>query len=423
MLSQVHYKLKPLLLKPSFFNGALLDRAVFKSRSLVFLLAIVFLSACDQVNEISAQQEKIVSSKMLIKNTSPYGNDIQFSYPEFSGQYRVASHSMILSDLSRLETFDQDLLDNRKLAIRFYYPTLQQATETTDRLRVIDDNAWEYIVGHEEFSGKMLRYDNYREARWDISIDATVDNSKGSFPVLVFSHGYGFNPESYSALCGELASRGFIVVSINHTYGANPTDLGKGNIQWAKPLSIENTGNYLPIWSDDQLFVIDQLAIIDTDPNSLFYQKLNLSNLGVFGHSYGGAAAYYSASRDPRIQAVMDLDGTIFNFEDKFISQPFAFVLSRDHQPKYNYDHADNNAYEIQLMEFEHISFTDQILWWQWDHDDLDLGLGKIDAVRAIELSSNLVDDFFSTFMLSQDSQWFTQQTIQTSEFIIQNKQ
>jgi platelet-activating factor acetylhydrolase len=40
------------------------------------------------------------------------------------------------------------------------------------------------------------------------------------FPVLVFSHGLGGNSEMYSALCGDLASHGVVVLAIEHEDGS-----------------------------------------------------------------------------------------------------------------------------------------------------------------------------------------------------------
>ena len=164
------------------------------------------------------------------------------------------------------------------------------------------------------------------------------------------------------------------------------------------------------------------LNLINNNPDNLLFQKLDLANLGVFGHSYGGAAAYHTAAVDPRIKALIDIDGTIFNFEQQFITQPFAFFLSKDHQPKFDYQHSENETYELRFNDFEHISFTDHLLWWQWDHDELDLGLGQINGYRAVELTTEIIDDFFGHFLLSKKSQWFQASDIKTKEVSLIHK-
>jgi len=386
------------------------------NRNHLVIFSLVFLSACTQ-----EQKQPIASSSF--SKTSPdsvnaYGRQAVFSYPDFAGKFSVASHSIVISDQSRIEPFDKNSFENRKLQVRFYYPTeaVNDSSPIKNQLPVISKQAWNYLVGLDKRVGKMLRFNNYRTAKWNIWLDAQVDPFQPNYPVLVFSHGYGYSAESYSALSAELASKGYIVVSINHTYGANHSDFGDNDLVWAQPLPSDEIGAYLPIWSDDQMFVIEQLNIINSDINSLFYNKLDLSNLGIFGHSYGGAASYLTASRDPQVKAVIDIDGTIFNYEDRYIDQPFAFIISKDHRPKFDFSNVGNDAYQIRLNEFKHVSFTDYILWWQWDHDDQNLGLGQVNAHRAVELTSEIVADFFAKYLTSETSQWFENDKVLTLE-------
>lgn len=398
-----------------------------KKRVLPIALSVLTLSACNQQETPIQTVEPANLSKVLPQKEviNSYGRQAVFSYPDFAGQYDVASHSMVISDPSRVEPFDLNSIENRKLQVRFYYPANSQTDSLNNeqaRLPVISKDAWDYLVGPHKRDGKMLRFENYRSAKWNISLDSAVSKALPSYPVLIFSHGYGYSAESYSALSAELASKGYIVVSINHTYGANHSDFGNNDIVWAQPLPSDEIGAYLPIWSDDQMFIINQLSIINSDTNNRFYNKLDLSNLGIFGHSYGGAAAYVTASRDPQVRAVIDIDGTIFNYEDHYITQPFAFILSKDHQPKFDYGNASNDAYEIRLTSFKHVSFTDHILWWQWDHDDHALGLGNVDAHRAIELTTEIVSDFFAKYLTSQTSQWFEDERVLTSELELVKK-
>jgi pimeloyl-ACP methyl ester carboxylesterase len=405
------FLINSLCLKQSFYSYLRHNRHV-----IVFIILNI-LTACSQQDDPTSIQNNTIL-KQSSSLTTPYGRDAVFSYPEFSGAYSVASHSLIIEDPYRVETLETHSIENRRLHIRFYYPASEsneafsKQTEQ-NKLNVIELNTWEYLIGHQRLNGKLLRFDNYFNAKWNIALNRSVNQKKSSYPVLIFSHGYGFNAESYSALSAELATKGYIVVSINHTYGANPSDIKKNELTWAKPFISDDIGAYLPIWSEDQMFVIDQLNTINSNPDNLFFGKLDLANLGVFGHSYGGAASYYTASQDPRIKAVIDIDGTIFNFEDKYITQPFAFILSKNHQPNFDYSNTSNTSYQVTLPEFEHNSFTDHILWWQWDHDDLALGYGEVEAYRAIELTTELVSDFFDAHMLGKNTNWFNINEIQ----------
>jgi len=407
-------------------------------------LLVVLISACNQTENIAnLDKTDILATKTLA--VSPYGRDAEFSYPDFSGTFDVATRTIVISDPARLEIFgiSSDLSQGtrqRRIQIRFYYPSTENLLELPEdekQLPIIAAKTWSYLIGHHELQGKRLRFENYRKARWNININKAIGRQQASYPVLIFSHGYGYSAESYSALSAELASRGFIVASINHTYGANPVDFGLdssgidnlgldksdlNDLIWAKPLIVDKMGAFLPIWSADQMLVIDHLSLMNSDSDNPFFQKLQLANIGLLGHSYGGATSFHTAAQDPRVKAVMNLDGTIFDFENKIITQPLALVLSEKHQLSFDFENTVNDAFLIRLKNFKHASFSDHSLWWQWDHDDLELGFGTVDAHRNIELTTNLVDQFFSQYLLNKQNTMFESNTIDNMDMLLLKK-
>ncbi|MDQ7050681.1 MAG: hypothetical protein Q9M92_14550 [Enterobacterales bacterium] len=384
----------------------------------------VLLSACDQPFkaednlQTSNTKQQLASSSELPER---YGRKALFSYPEFSGPYQVGSQLLQLTDWSRLDPLDPKNLDYRQLQVRFFYPKQYESLSPVNHpmLPVIDQASWNYLIGHQILAGKKLRYSNYHDARWNIQLDANLHQQNQPFPVLIFSHGYGYNHNSYSAMLGELASQGYIIVAINHSYGANPAYLAGGQSIWAKTLPKDDPGRFISLWSDDQRFVIDQLFSLNQTDRSPFYQKLDLSNLGLFGHSYGGAAAFYTASQDNRVKAIMNIDGSLLQTSENHLDQPFAYLLSKYHQPGYQFDPSSSPIFMVRLLKFRHQSFTDHILWWQWDFDDGSLSYQQLDALRAVELTSQLVDDFFAQTLKNQRSRWFKQNITKNSEMEI----
>jgi platelet-activating factor acetylhydrolase len=48
-------------------------------------------------------------------------------------------------------------------------------------------------------------------------------HEEGKWPLMIFSHGVGCSRLMYSAFCGEMASRGYVVVAIEHRDGTSPS--------------------------------------------------------------------------------------------------------------------------------------------------------------------------------------------------------
>jgi len=124
-------------------------------------------------------------------------------------------------------------------------------------------------------------------------LDAPVDTSGGSYPVVLFSHGSCGYPLQSTFLTPLLASRGFIVVAPPHpgnTIYEFPT-CGTSNAQVASFIERPK----------DMSFVLDQIIAAGQDPASPFFGAVDGTRVAMTGHSFGGLTTFLVAAQDPRV--------------------------------------------------------------------------------------------------------------------------
>jgi len=115
----------------------------------------------------------------------------------------------------------------------------------------------------------------------------------------------------------DLASHGYIVVDIDHTYVSAGTVFPDRIVSHKEATTDFNTAEpaevITQIMADDASFVMDQFEEMNEGKTaSIFVGRMDLDEIGIIGHSVGGATAYNLAVNDPRIKAAIDLDGVVF---------------------------------------------------------------------------------------------------------------
>ena len=115
-------------------------------------------------------------------------------------------------------------------------------------------------------------------------------NGSFKYPLLVFSHG-GFACATQSTYIMQyLASKGYIVAAPDHEDAALCSIKGGTKNM---PSNFENQAAVVmfPNRQEDMEAVINLVLSWARDARSNFYQKVDTSNIAVFGHSAGGATA------------------------------------------------------------------------------------------------------------------------------------
>ena len=216
-------------------------------------------------------------------------------------------------------------------------------------------------------------------------VDAPADASGGGRPVLLFSPGMGMPSELSSAQIEDLASHGFVVVALNHTYETFATRFPGGRIEKSvlppaadRAQTEAQAAAALPIRLADSRFVLDRLADIaaGVDPDAEHHplpqnlaRILDVSKVGMYGHSLGGATAAQAMHDDRRISAGANLDGALSgSVLTDGLDRPFMIIgagsRARDGTPGWQQFRAGGHRPQPQfrLEGSQHLSFCDNQL-------------------------------------------------------------
>ena len=186
--------------------------------------------------------------------------------------------------------------------------------------------------------------------------DPDVSPEQRSYPVVIMRAGSSASVLNYSTLAEDLASHGYVVVGFDAPYRTGRVVFPDGRVMGRTEQNNPETclvpdrtqmercvGRVLTAWTGDIAFVVDHLTRLnESDSTGKFTGRLDLTHLGVFGHSLGGAVAAQFCHEDARCTAGIDIDGAPHgSVVQAGLRQPFMFLLS-DHG-----DGADSASMQI----------------------------------------------------------------------------
>lgn len=367
-----------------------------------------------------------------------------FELPTPTGKYSVGTTN-ILVQTDYDEVITSDPSDKREFMVKVWYPS-------NSVLGYMEDPYFDK-ANRENFSAKYgggiltassMNYLDYINTH--VYQDADIADER--FPVLIFSHGYGSNATGYYALLTELASHGYIIINMNHTYESLGTEFpdgtqknfdytfqyesGKGAMDQIKPikeafeqdLTYEerhsiirkaskdyNVTKMVKRWTKDIVYVMDQLE--SWNKRGFLRNRMNLNKIGVFGHSRGGGTAGQVTITDDRIKAAANIDGVQWGeMMDTIYQKPFLYISA-----DWSDDHEDINAhvyknkstdyfYEAKLLKSQHPNFMDIPLMIPVKSL---AQTGEIEAELGLEITNSLLVNFFDKHLKGIQAKDLTQ--------------
>ena len=371
-----------------------------------------------------------------------------FRLPKPTGPFAVGTINYYFVDISRLETFTPDPNDNREIAIRIWYPA-----ETH-----LEGSPVPYIENAEERKRSLPEnsplppsfFDRVSSVKSHSYKGVEVASTEIQYPILLFFHAYWAGMNQSTVLMEELASHGYVVVSVGHAYETSHFIKIDGSIKvfdphnkefllraeerkYAQPIQQKITQTTDPkeletlfrtlimkrpktieslcIWVGDISFVINELEKINRD-NGLFCGRLDTERIGVLGHSFGGVAAGQTCLTEARCKAGVNLDGLqLGDLIDKNLTRPFMF-MHHDNIEVINkipnrlfFERAKNTSYMILIKGTRHLNFSDLSLPGFSDILNMpDGSLGKIDGLRCLKVQNDYILAFFNKHLRGDDS-------------------
>lgn len=243
--------------------------------------------------------------------------------------------------------------------------------------------------------------------------DAPAVDDHGRFPILLNSPGMTDTTGWSTAQAEDLASHGYVVVAIEHTYEAFSVHFPDGReIRSEVPLDSPQEvlrDVLVPNRVADARFVLDRLTGPEPDLPPGLADALDVSKIGMFGHSLGGSTTAQAMHDDARILAGVDLDGPILGSVaedglDRTLLMPAGGNSPWLGQPGWEPVWANNTGLKLplQVAGTEHMSFSDQqailpqlVAAGLLPGETAAQVVGSIDPNRSIDLQRDYIRAFF----------------------------
>lgn len=345
-----------------------------------------------------------------------------FNLPKPDGLYEVGTQTLHFIDDDRAEIFTENHRDKRELMVQVWYPAGHVNHKKSSLLFPEDKTVFKkYMQAYSQnFKLPEFAFDYWRYIRSNSYEDAEIRPTAQPYPLVLISHGMGTGRVLHTSQAENLASHGFIVAAIDHTYSTTATAFPDGRVTGFETVltgdNFYDKGSRIgKVWTQDVKFVISRFKKMNSGSiRSIFEGKVDVNNIGMMGHSFGGATAFNALYLNDDIRAGINMDGTLYELKNReHINKPFLFMQAGDfidNVKKYKNKKGlrDKIANELSIMEnvkqhegsviyvegAAHYNFTDLQLFS--DLIQLTGMTGKINGKRGAFITNQYVLDFFN---------------------------
>ena len=327
--------------------------------------------------------------------------------PEPTGPDPVGTTSLCLKDVSRPDPWAAGV-NARELMVSVWYPA---APSEGRRARYMTPAESGLQLTSRGITG--VPPDALSTVRTNAVSGAAPAGRQRSLPLVVLSPGFTNARSALTALAEDLASHGYVVAGIDHTYESFATAFPDGRVTTCLAREARRRGDgfgekMVAGRAADVSFVLDELT--GARPAWPGAGLIDPSRTAMAGHSAGGAAAIAAMLADSRIRAGLDMDGaTHAPIPDHGLSRPFLFLGKQS-----NYTPGSGGAVTTWEHDWNlltgwkrwllvagavHASFTD--LGLLADQVGVDTGAG-LSGARSLDITRAYVRAFFDQHLRSK---------------------
>lgn len=337
--------------------------------------------------------------------------------PTPPGNYEIGTQSFDLTDPVREAIYSDHLDQNRKIKIQIWYPV--DTVKGYTQVPWLEDGTVVARALAKDMSLPSFALDQTALIKSNSYSMAPLSSKLSKYPVVVISHGWTGFRDIHADVAEELASTGYIVVGIDHTYGSEITVFNDGEISYlnrdALPDS-ETTPDFMSYastlvstYSGDVNLTLNSLEQFNNgEIDTMFKGKLDLSNLGLLGHSTGGGCDVSVALNDQRIKAIVGMDAWVEPIDTEEINKgltiPALFLRSGQWEEGPNnknllnlIDSSSNSTYLYQINNTNHLDFS---MVYMYSPLTKYMGLtGKLNGRISSTIQKDFIQNFFDKYL------------------------
>ena len=325
----------------------------------------------------------------VVRADAPRADAPRLGLPAPTGRHPVGTTSLHLVDPTRTDPLAPKARP-RELMVRLWYPAAPGreplAAYQTPRASAIYAGYLNFVNGT-DYPPDLLAFPSHSRQ------DAPATGRRR--PVVLFSPDGTSNAVDATGLHEELASRGYVVAGIDHTFDAGVVEFPGGRVEIGRSDLAAEVIREVRV--ADARFVLDSLAAVaaghDPDaghrdlPRGLG-RALDLTRVAAYGHGLGSRTVVEALARDRRVDAGVVLNGDPLG--PASLDRPLLMMGDQRHRranaPEWAafHDRLRGRRLHLVLDGAGHDDLTDIAVFKSGIRTEAFFVTGPIDGVRAL---------------------------------------